>query len=80
MGKITVEECHARDGQVIEGLKVITPTVFGDNRNDLALFAAADEAIAVANAVPELRAAADRVIGANDDDGVALYLKEVYKL
>ena len=32
MGKITVEECYARDGQVIEGLKVITPTVFGDNR------------------------------------------------
>lgn len=31
MGKITVEECMA-DGMVIEGLKVITPTVFGDNR------------------------------------------------
>ena len=26
MGKITVETCH------IEGLKVITPTVFGDER------------------------------------------------
>ena len=26
MGKITVETCH------IEGLKVITPTVFGDSR------------------------------------------------
>ena len=26
MGKITVENCH------IEGLKVITPTVFGDER------------------------------------------------
>lgn len=32
MGKITIEECRAQDGQVIEGLKVITPTVFGDNR------------------------------------------------
>lgn len=31
MGKITVEECVA-DGIVIEGLKVITPQVFGDNR------------------------------------------------
>ncbi len=31
MGKITVEECVA-DGMVIEGLKVITPAVFGDNR------------------------------------------------
>ncbi len=31
MGKITVEECVA-DGIVIEGLKVITPQVIGDNR------------------------------------------------
>ena len=31
MGKITVEECVV-DGMVIEGLKVITPQVFGDNR------------------------------------------------
>ena len=31
MGKITVEECVA-DGVVIEGLKVITPQVFGDSR------------------------------------------------
>ncbi len=31
MGKITVEECIV-DGMVIEGLKVITPEVRGDNR------------------------------------------------
>ncbi len=31
MGKITVEDCMT-DGIVIEGLKVITPTVFGDER------------------------------------------------
>ena len=31
MGKITVEDCTV-DGVVIEGLKVITPTVFGDDR------------------------------------------------
>ena len=55
-------------------------TVFGDNRNDLPLFAAADETVAVANAVPELRAAADKVIGSHAEDGVALYLKEAYTL
>ena len=35
MGKITVEECVASgngDGVVIEGLKIITPQVIGDNR------------------------------------------------
>ena len=31
MGKITVEDCIV-DGVAIEGLKVITPTVFGDDR------------------------------------------------
>ena len=31
MGKITVEDCVV-DGFTIEGLKVITPTVFGDDR------------------------------------------------
>lgn len=31
MGKITVEDCVV-DGVAIEGLKVITPTVFGDDR------------------------------------------------
>ena len=31
MGKITVENCE-KDGKIIEGLKVITPTVFGDDR------------------------------------------------
>ncbi len=31
MGKITVEECVV-DGVVIEGFKVITPQVHGDNR------------------------------------------------
>lgn len=49
---------------------------FGDGRNDLPLFAAADEAYAVANAVEELKAAATAVIGGNDEDGVARWLLE----
>lgn len=32
MGKITVESCKTETGEIIEGLKVITPTVFGDAR------------------------------------------------
>ena len=38
---------------------------FGDSVNDLSLFAASDEACAVAGACPEARQAADHVIGAN---------------
>lgn len=48
---------------------------FGDNLNDLPMLAAADVAVAVANALPEVRAAADIVIGANTDDAVARFIE-----
>ncbi|RKR75422.1 HAD hydrolase family protein [Frondihabitans australicus] len=47
---------------------------FGDNLNDLDMFAVADEAYAVENAHPEVLAAATGVIGSNADDGVARWL------
>ena len=50
--------------------------VFGDSVNDLPMFKAADEAYAVANAIDELKAAATAVIGSNEEDAVALFLKE----
>ncbi len=49
--------------------------VFGDGVNDLDMFRIADEAYAVENAVPELKAAATAVIGPNDEDGVAKWLR-----
>lgn len=49
--------------------------VFGDMPNDLPMFAwAGFGRIAVANAHPLVLAAADEIIGSNDDDGVARYL------
>lgn len=48
--------------------------VFGDNLNDLPMFEIADEAYAVGNAFPEVKAAATAVIGANHEDGVARFL------
>ena len=47
---------------------------FGDNLNDLPLFEGADIRIAVANAVPEIKASADFVCGANTEDGVVRYI------
>lgn len=47
---------------------------FGDNLNDLSLFEACDEKIAVANAADEVKRAADLVIGANTEDAVAKYV------
>lgn len=51
---------------------------FGDMPNDLPLLAWAGTSCAVANAHPEVLAAATHVIGSNDDDGVAAYLEKLY--
>jgi hydroxymethylpyrimidine pyrophosphatase-like HAD family hydrolase len=49
--------------------------VFGDMPNDLPMFAwAGFGRVAVANAHPLVRVAADEIVGSNDDDGVARYL------
>ncbi|MBO0771215.1 MAG: HAD family phosphatase, partial [Actinobacteria bacterium] len=47
---------------------------FGDNQNDLPMFAIADWSLAVANAAPGIRGAADEVVGTNDSDGVARWI------
>ena len=49
---------------------------FGDGKNDLPLFEAADECYAVANAHPLLKSAATGIIGSNTDDGVVKWLIE----
>lgn len=50
--------------------------VFGDNLNDLPMFDVADLAVAVGNAFPRVKAAADMVIGPNYDDSVVRFIKE----
>ena len=52
---------------------------FGDGKNDLPMFSAADESYAVENADESLKAAATAVIGANTADGVAKKLLELWK-
>lgn len=49
---------------------------FGDNLNDLSLFEACDYKLAVENAHPAVKAAADAVIAPNTSDGVARWLEE----
>jgi hypothetical protein len=51
---------------------------FGDMPNDVPLLSWAGTSCAVANAHPAARAAATRVIGGCDDDGVAAYLEEAF--
>ena len=51
---------------------------FGDMPNDLPLMCWAGTSCAVANAHPEVLAAADHIIASNEADGVAEYLERLY--
>ncbi len=47
---------------------------FGDNLNDIPMLKAADVAVAVENALPEVKEVADIVIGPNTEDSVAKFI------
>lgn len=52
-------------------------TVFGDSINDISMFNLANKAIAVSNALDEVKAVADIVLEySNDEDAVAKYLEQ----
>jgi hydroxymethylpyrimidine pyrophosphatase-like HAD family hydrolase len=70
-----------------EGLKIalrhrgIDPSAviaFGDEENDLPMFATASFSVAPANAKDLVRQAADLVILSNAEDGVAVFLEETF--
>ena len=52
--------------------------VFGDNLNDLPMMRCADVSVAVSNALDEVRAAADVVIGSNSEDAVPRFIAADY--
>ncbi len=55
-------------------------TVFGDSINDIGMFKIAGKAVAVANALEEVKKEADIVLKeSNDEDGVAKYLQQNIK-
>ncbi|KRV47221.1 hydrolase [Wenjunlia vitaminophila] len=59
------------------GLGRADAIAFGDMPNDLPMFAWAGHGVAMANAHPEVRAAADEVTASNQDDGIALVLERL---
>ena len=61
-----------------EGITPRESIAFGDQSNDLPMLAWAGTSYAVANAHPDVLAAATRVIASNDDDGVAQVLESLY--
>ena len=53
---------------------------FGDGENDISMIKAAGIGIAMSNADPDVRSAADMVTSSNNNDGVAEVLEEFYGL
>ncbi|HET6487607.1 MAG TPA: HAD hydrolase family protein, partial [Spirochaetia bacterium] len=48
--------------------------VFGDDVNDMPMFRIASRAVAVRNAIPEVKALAHEVIGTNEEDSVLRWI------
>ena len=77
---LTIHDARATKEQGIlsikrmQGLENCRLVVFGDQVNDLDMFNMADEALAVANAIPALKEQATGIIDTNEEDGVARYL------
>lgn len=79
---LTVHDRRATKDQAIQtltenyGLHDAEIVVFGDHINDLKMFQKATLSVAVANAQAEVKASADLVIGTNEEDSVANFLRE----
>lgn len=58
------------------GIPLSAVCAFGDDYNDIGMLRACGTGVAVANALPEVRQAADFIAPANEDDGVARWLAE----
>jgi hydroxymethylpyrimidine pyrophosphatase-like HAD family hydrolase len=59
------------------GIGAAEVVALGDMVNDLPMLRWAGRAVAVANAHPDVLAAADEVIGGNADEGVAAYVERL---
>ena len=72
LGRATVERLL-----VESDISAASVVAFGDMPNDLELIRWAGLGVAVANADPRLKAAADEITASNDDDGVALVIERL---
>jgi Cof subfamily protein (haloacid dehalogenase superfamily) len=62
------------------GLKAEEVLALGDEENDLLMFETAGFSAAPANAREKIKEAADRVFGSNAEEGLAVFLKEIFGL
>ena len=81
---IDIHHSDASKGNAIEAIRrdlgVSRVICFGDSDNDLSMFALADECYAPSNARDSVKAVATAVIGHHDEDGIAEFLRERFRL
>ncbi len=58
------------------GISLSNITAFGDDKPDIGMLRLCGKGVAMGNAIEEVKAIADLVIGTNDEDGIAVYLME----
>lgn len=81
---IDIHHSDASKGGAIETLRrqlqVSRVVCFGDSDNDLSMFAQADESYAPDNASAHIKKAATAVIGHHNEDGIARFLRQRFKI
>lgn len=60
------------------GISVAEVIAFGDDSPDIGMLRLCGLGVAMGNAIEEVKAAADIVIGGNDEDGIAEYLENTF--
>lgn len=82
---LTVHDARACKARALKtlldmlGLKPEDLTVFGDDINDISMFEQAGRAIAVANAIEDVKKRADMLIGSNGEDSVAKFIEGEFR-
>jgi Cof subfamily protein (haloacid dehalogenase superfamily) len=81
---LDVHHSDATKGGAIQEMKELLGiervVCFGDNDNDLSMFEVADESYAPENANDAIKSAATAVIGHHDEEGIARFLRERFRL
>lgn len=74
--KTATKENAIRKISAVCGIKTEEMTAFGDDYADIGMLQLCGLGIAMGNAIDEVKAQADLVIGSNDEDGIAAYLEK----